>query len=899
MPGASCLRTDGFDRISQFECIHMLNHLLITIVKILLRLRYRIRLHGAREIARAGNRPILFLPNHPALIDPIIVMAYLYRPFRPRALADEVQIDRFFIRRLACRLGVMPIPDIGRSGSLVTDQVRAMLDQCVATLHHRHLLLYPAGRVYRQHLEDLRGNSAVHRIIQQLPDVRIVLVRTRGLWGSSFSWATGKEPSLSRALKSGLKSLLLSGIFFAPRREVNIELIEPTDFPRPADRNTINKYLEAFYNEDALPNTFVPPTIWQPRTSRRLPEPPGIDIQGDPSLIPPATRSLVRACLAQLTGIDDFTDTASLSQDLGVDSLSAADLLLWLQSEFGFAPIDVGSIRTVADVMLAACGQAVSTRASALKEVPASWFHHPAPPLRPDHLPEMTITNAFLHQARRSPRAVIIADQIAGPRTYRDLILAILILRPHLAALPGPYLGIMMPASLAANILYLAALFAGKTPVMVNWTLGPKNLLHCLDSLNVQHILTSAQLLEQLKSQGIDLSAISPRLICLEDLRRRLTRREKLTAYLRSRFNWSTLNQTQPSPTAVVLFTSGSEDVPKAVPLTHQNLLTNISDAFECFAVTSRDSMLGMLPPFHAFGLTVSILLPLTLGLRCVYYPNPTHGRVLGQMIDAYQVTMLVGTPTFLNGIVRTSTSAQLTPLRLVVSGAEKCPQRVYDLLSRHCPQTEVLEGYGVTECSPVISVNHQDDSHPGTIGKVMSSLEYVLVDENTHQPVATDQNGMLLVRGPSVFPGYLNYDGPSPFTTFENKSWYRTGDLIAQDSLHTLTFKGRLKRFIKLGGEMISLPAIEAVLEPHYTSEDDEGPVLAVTSTPNDEHPEIVLFTTKQIDRAETNAHLRTAGLSPLHNIRQIIQIDTLPLLGTGKTDYRTLTEKLGGIES
>jgi len=875
----------------------MINYVLIKLVRFLLSLRYRVRIHGLEQIRQQGQRGILFLPNHPALIDPIIVMSQLYGPFRPRALADEVQIDRFLIRQLAERIHVLPIPDIGRSGTMVAGQVRDMIDRCVTTLKDNdNLLLYPAGRVYRKNREDIRGNSAVERIISQVPEIRIVLVRTRGLWGSSFSWASGSAPSVSGALWLGVRSLFLSVLFFAPRRDVDIEFVEPDDFPRAADRNTINTYLETFYNAKPQPNTYVPYTVWERGGIRTLPEPAGVHVEGDSCLIPAATRRLVRDYLSDLTGVDSFSDDALLAQDLGMDSLAGADLLIWLQSEFGFASVDIDSVRTVGDVMLAACGEAVSVAAQELKTVPASWFDSLSEPARPENLNDMTITQAFLYQARRCPDAVIVADQNVGVRTWRDVVLAVLILREKIAPLPGEHIGIMMPASVVANILYLAVLFSGKTPVMVNWTLGRKTLLHCVDSLHVKHILTSRQLVKQLESQDVDLGDISSRLLCLEDMRAGMTWLDKLRAYLRSRLCWSRLRRAEVLPTAAILFTSGSESTPKAVPLSHRNILTNVSDAYECFTVTGSDSIFGILPPFHAFGLTVSIVLPMTLGIRAVYYPNPTQGRMLGQMIDAYKVSILVGTPTFLSGVVRTSGTEQLASLRLVVSGAEKCPSRVYEMLARRCPHTEVLEGYGVTECSPVVSVNHEGASCAGTIGRVMSSLHYAIVDENSQQAVETGKTGMLLVRGPSVFDGYLNYEGPSPFVTFADTSWYRTGDLVWEDDGHVLTFGGRLKRFIKLGGEMVSLPAIEAVLESLCAGDEDEGPVLAVTAT-DDDRPEIVLFATKALERSDANAHIRAAGLSALHNIRQVIQVDQLPLLGTGKVDYRALAKKSKGL--
>ena len=206
------------------------------------------------------------------------------------------------------------------------------------------------------------------------------------------------------------------------------------------------------------------------------------------------------------------------------------------------------------------------------------------------------------------------------------------------------------------------------------------------------------------------------------------------------------------------------------------------------------------------------------------------------------------------------------------------------------------MEGYGVTECSPFISINDESDPKPGTIGKVLDRMKYAIIDIETDPPVrvAQGKRGMLIVRGANIFDGYLHYEGASPFMEFEGEQWYRTGDLVTEAPDNVLTFAGRLKRFVKLGGEMISLPAIESVLTEIYATDDDEGPVLAVTSVPRIEPPELVLFTTFQADRGEINQQIRAGGLSGLHSIRRLIRIETLPLLGTGKTDYRSLDKSL-----
>ncbi|RMF82974.1 MAG: 2-acyl-glycerophospho-ethanolamine acyltransferase, partial [Planctomycetota bacterium] len=233
-------------------------------VRTALSLRYRIRVSGIEDVARRGREGILFLPNHPALIDPVIVTTVLHRHFAPHPLADKDQIDRPGIRWFARQVGVRPVLDMARYGSGARDQVQAVVRSCAEGLRAgENILLYPSGHLYRSRFEDLRGNSAVESILKLAPEARVVLVRTRGLWGSSFSFAGGEVPDFGRTLRRHIFTLLKNFIFFTPRRDVSVELFEPEDLPRDAGRRAINEYLERFYNEDAPPNRYVPYSLWE------------------------------------------------------------------------------------------------------------------------------------------------------------------------------------------------------------------------------------------------------------------------------------------------------------------------------------------------------------------------------------------------------------------------------------------------------------------------------------------------------------------------------------------------------------------------------------------------------------------------------------------------------------
>nr|MCR5379652.1 AMP-binding protein [Lentisphaeria bacterium] len=353
-------------------------------------------------------------------------------------------------------------------------------------------------------------------------------------------------------------------------------------------------------------------------------------------------------------------------------------------------------------------------------------------------------------------------------------------------------------------------------------------------------------------------------------------------------FNWSSLRNAPVQDTAVILFTSGSENLPKAVPLTHGNLLNDAKYAMKHIDMTLNDCILGMLPPFHSFGVMINFIISACSNCRLVFHPNPTEGDMLARIVAAYRVTMAVGTPTFIAGIFRNAPIEQVQSLRMTITGAEKCPQSTYDLIHAKCPKAAVLEGYGITECGPIAALNPIVNPKQGTLGKPIGCEEWTVRDENL-QPVSPNTTGMLYLRGANVFSGYMNFDGPSPFVMIDGKEFYQSGDLVSADEDGFLTFKGRKKRFVKIAGEMVSLPAIEEVLQRRYKSA-DETLAIAVEAVGTEEHPDITLFTTLDLDRDDVNRTIREGGFSAIHSIKQIVKLQEIPVLGTGKTDYRSL---------
>lgn len=869
------------------RAVALFRWLLVALARWLLRLRYDIRLRGLEEVLPRGRDGILFLPNHPALIDPVILLAELWGPFRPHSLADRDRISVPVIRTLAGWFRAIPMRDPVAHGHAAREDVARALGTCTAVLREGgNVVFYPTGRLQATRRETVGVNRGVETLLAGAPECRVVLVRIRGLWGSRFSLAGGERSLLRGFLTTGL-DILKSLLLFAPRRVVTVDLLEAEAFPRQGSRRERTAYLEAWFNDGAPQPTYVPRTLWERGASRELPEPIQRVLGPTDISVPVDVRDRVLDQLERLSGLRGLQDDLELERDLGLDSLSRLELATWIEHEFQVVAPGPAQLETVGDLLRAAAGEPLDFPPTVVPP-PRAWFsHRPLPALVPGG---DTILAVYLAQAARDPHRPALADQATGMKTHAEIRLALCVLAPVLADLPGERVGLLMPASSGASILYLALLAAGKVPVMVNWTVGSRHLRTGLEGLGVRTVLSSKVVLGRLAARGTDLSALEDLLLTVEDLRRSIGLVAKVRGALRARFAWQGLLARPLPATAVILFTSGSEKEPKAVPLTHRNLLANVRDMQEVVIFRPGDRLLAFLPPFHSFGLTCNLLLPLLNGTPVVFHPNPTEGSALARMLEVYRASVVAGTPTFVGGMVRCASDAQLRTLRVVVTGGERCPQALTETLARRWPEMTVLEGYGITECSPVVSANREGRIAPGTLGWPLATLAVRVVEPATHDPVPVGTRGLLLVSGPSVFEGYLG-DG-DPFVTLGERRWFVTGDLVKQGADGSLAFEGRLKRFVKIGGEMVSLPAVEEVLQMAFPG---EGVRLAVEAAEHDGRPDLVLFTVDGVGRDEANAALRGAGLSPLHFIRRVEHLPEIPVLGTGKTDYRQLKARLG----
>ncbi len=857
--------------------------------KTLFSLRYRVTVEGLDQVR--GLKGALVLPNHPGFTDPPLVLISLWRVLEPRPMLFASVFENPLVAWIPPLLNAVRVPNLGQHSTQARQEAQAAIDDVVAGLQRgENHILWAAGRLRQGNVEVLGGVRSVADILAKAPQSPVVLVRTRGLWGSCFGWArTAKAPKLVPTLLRGAGLLLANLLFLTPRRHVHITVqkVERNELPAPT-REAINPYLEAWYNAPGPEEpVHVPYHFLFGAKSFEYP-PPASGPEFDLDKVTDRTRAMVRQVVEEklkrpLSAGDQ--DPATKLDDLGLDSLDRMEIALAVEQRSGFrsdqVPLTLGD--------LWALGHGAVTNAPP-KPPPPAWFKNDAGGsvvLLAD-----TLALAFVKRAMASPHEVAAADDMSGVLTCQRMWVGAQLMAKRFAALPAPNLGIMLPASVACDLAILATHLAGKLPVMMNWTTGPANLAHATQLTKLSHIVTSRRFVDR-----IGVRVPGAEYLFLEDLRADIGRLEKVVALLRTKLFPGRVAKATPAPSpsspAVVLFTSGSEKAPKAVPLTHDNLLSNIRGVLETYDVDRHDAMLAFLPPFHSFGMTITTLMPLLTGVRVLHHPDPTDAAALAQKIAAYKPTIICGTPTFISYIYDRAEADVLKSLRLVVVGAEKSPPSLFERTAKLAPQATVFEGYGITECSPLVSANQPGATKLGSIGKPMPSVRLMLVDPETLQPLEGDARGMLLVNGPNVFPGYLGHDGPSPFHEIDGTRWYITGDLATINDEGFVHFAGRLKRFLKAGGEMISLPALEEPLAKRYPPT-DKGPQVAVEGVEQDSGRHIVLFATQPITLAEANGLLHEAGFHGIMRLDEVRQVEQIPVLGTGKTDYKVLRAQI-----
>ena len=502
-----------------------------------------------------------------------------------------------------------------------------------------------------------------------------------------------------------------------------------------------------------------------------------------------------------------------------------------------------------------------------------------------------TLFQSLLDAAATHGRKHVIAEDVErNPLNYSQLITRSFILGIVLRRYTHTQenVGIMLPNMVSSVISFFALQAFGRVPALLNFSVSPRNLMTACQVAQIRTIITARRFIEAAKLTGLadSLKAQQITLIYLEDLKHQVHWWHKLAGLVASllpgisyRYTHSRRN---PDAPAVVLFTSGSEDVPKGVVLSHTNLQANRFQVSARIDFGPTDLVFNALPLFHSFGLTGGMLLPVLSGMRVFLYPSPLHYRVIPELIYDTNATLLFGTDTFLAGYARHANAYDFYSVRYAFAGAEKLRESTRRLWSENFG-VRIFEGYGTTETAPILSLNTPMHNHPGSVGRLLPGISSKL------EPVpGITQGGKLLVSGPNVMLGYYLAANPGMVIP-PVEGWHDTGDIVEINEEGYVFIKGRAKRFAKIGGEMISLPAIEESI--HQLWPDYSHAVIQIPDARKGE--QLVLITTRQpADRSEIVAYFNQNGLGELGIPKSILYIDKLPLLATGKTDYVSLHE-------
>ena len=490
---------------------------------------------------------------------------------------------------------------------------------------------------------------------------------------------------------------------------------------------------------------------------------------------------------------------------------------------------------------------------------------------------DRTMVEAIIQAAETHGRGrIAIEDPVTGTLSYKRLLVGAAILGAKLMPMApeGRAIGVMLPNANGAVVTILGLMTAGRVPAMINFTAGAANILAACKAAQIDTILSSRVFIEKARLANVAATIEQAvKIVYLEDIRAGITLADKIRGLINAN---RPLVERKPDDWAAILFTSGSEGVPKGVVLSHRNMLANAAQAAARIDFSREDKVFNVLPVFHAFGLIVGVMLPLVFGVRVYLYPSPLHYRTVAELIYGVNATIMFGTDTFLVGYARVAHPYDFRSLRYILAGAEPVKETTRRMYMEKFG-LRILEGYGVTETAPALALNTPMFNKFGTVGRILPGMEARL-----EKVEGVEEGGRLYVRGPNVMLGYLKVDNPGVLER-PPEGWHDTGDIVTIDEQGFLTIKGRARRFAKVGGEMISLAAVEAVASDLWPNA-----LSAVVAVPDPRKGERLILLTQQkgATRSEFQSFARSKHASDLMLPAEVWVLDKLPVLGTGKVD-------------
>lgn len=659
-----------------------------------IRFRYRLEIKNFPKLDPQHN--YLVLPNHISYLEPMIMFSLLYEKIKIRPVATSRFAENWIFQPIFKAINAISIEE-SQLKSNDDEHLAQKLNSSLETLENAlknqdSLLLYPSGQLAGQGKEYLGGKKSAYLAVQSAPEqTRIIAVRVRGLRGSIWSNArNGESPDFILGMLKAIWYFVSNLFFFAPKRKVSIEFEDLTEELKDKSKASLedfNQHLENFYNAKGEEQVqFLPHYFFYNDTKhKQLPKKIHNSLQElqstrsyDTSKFDPTVIDQVFAFLKEIKKEEKLTPSLEnhLVMDLYLDSLDMAELKNFILSHYPKASnTPILELKTVADLVAMAMGLSKSESDDFkpcdrdIKQLSSEWKLDP----------EKTILENFKAQWKDDPDATQVFDQFFGLQTRKDLALKSLLIADYLKEIEGEYIGIMLPALSSTSILLLSCYLAEKIPVMMNWTHPEPAFAHCVKFSKTKKILTSKAFFQKINIERLKKYDF----IFLEDLLKNIPLHRKLKALVKS---WTFPLPKHPSETAVILYTSGSEALPKAVPLTHHNLISNLKGALDILHIQHDERLLCYLPPFHSFGFTVNTILPLVTGLRSINTPDPNDSLSVAKLIAHAKPTLLATTPTFLRNLLNIASPDQLSSLRYVITGGEKCSEAVFEKFKRLIP---------------------------------------------------------------------------------------------------------------------------------------------------------------------------------------------------------------------
>ncbi len=520
-----------------------------------------------------------------------------------------------------------------------------------------------------------------------------------------------------------------------------------------------------------------------------------------------------------------------------------------------------------------------------------------------------TLPKTWIIEAKNVGSKLSIADSTGVELSGHKFITSVFLMRNKFKKLLGEHqnVGLIVPTSAGGSIANMATLTLGKTIVNLNYSSGTQSLKYAIELAEIKQIITSKQFMTKLKAKGFDLEEAmeSVELFYLEDIKKSISKVEQLLMFLQAKFLPTSIlsacyiKKVSNNDTAAILYSSGSEGTPKGIELTHQNILGNIKQFINVINPNEQDVMLGTLPIFHSFGLTVTTFAPLIEGIPVICHPDPTDGMGIAKLASKYNATFLFATATFFRLYARNKKIHPLMfeKLRMVIAGAEKLPLEIRKLFKERFGK-EIYEGYGATETTPAASCNIHDAIVPdtyhvqvgnkiGTVGMALPGSAFMIVDPESFEPLPIGEDGMILIGGTQVMKGYLGdpEKTASVIKEIDGIRWYISGDKGHLDKDGFLTIVDRYSRFAKVGGEMVSLGLVETEINKLI----DEDSQIAITAIPDEKKGErLVLLLEGKKDLDALKSEIKNLGLNPLFIPSSYFKVDEVPKLGTGKADFK-----------